>query len=258
MNLLLVEEKDFIVKITLNRPSVLNALNYQVLLELEQVIEKIKLNRHFRVVIFTGSGEKAFCVGADLKERETLSNLEVIRNLNKINELFLAIEQLPQITICAINGHALGGGLELALACDFRIASENAMFGLPETSLGIIPGAGGTQRLSRLIGEAKALHLIISARKISSEEALALGIVTKVVPQKDLHFATEEFINSFINNAPIAIEQAKFAVKNGLKVDLQTGLAIERKAYEFTLSTEDRIEALKAFKDKRKPHFKGR
>lgn len=258
MGSLLFYENNYIAKIILNRPSVLNALNYQLLVELEEAIEQIKNNRQIRAVVISGSGEKAFCVGADLKERITLTEADVKRNLNKINALFCSIEQLPQITICAINGHALGGGLELALSCDFRLAASNALLGLPETSLGIIPGAGGTQRLSRLIGETKALELIISAKKITSEEALQLGIVSKVVPQQNLNDSVEEFIASFINNAPIALEQAKFAVKAGSKVDLQTGLAIERKAYEFTLSTEDRIEALKAFKEKRKPQFKGK
>lgn len=255
---LFFEENEPMAKITLNRPSVLNALNYQLLIELENVIEKIKTNRNIRVVIFTGSGQKAFCVGADLKERLTLTNSQVLRNLNKINDLFCSIEQLPQITICALNGHAFGGGLELALACDFRIASDKALLGLPETSLGIIPGAGGTQRLSRLIGESKALHLIISAKKMTAQEALHYGIVSEVVPYENLHNAVTEFINCFIHNAPIAIEQAKFAVKVGSKVDLQTGLAIERKAYERTLLTEDRMEALKAFHEKRKPKFKGK
>lgn len=258
MHSLLYEENNSIAKIILNRPSVLNALNYPLLLDLEKIIGNIKTNRNIRAVIITGSGEKAFCVGADLKERLTLSNLEVIRNLNKMNELFCSIEKLPQITICSMNGHALGGGLELALACDFRIASNHALIGFPETSLGIIPGAGGTQRLSRLIGVSKALQLIISAKKISSQEALLSGIVTEVVPQEKLNTAVNQFISTFINNAPIALEQAKFAVKVGASLDLQSGLAIERKAYEATLSTEDRLEALKAFNEKRKPTFKGK
>ena len=157
-----------------------------------------------------------------------------------------------------INGYAFGGGMELALACDFRIAAESALMGLTETGLAIIPGAGGTQRLPRLIGEAKALELILTARKLTAADALAYGVVTKVVPIENLLQETTLFVDSILANGPIALQQAKFAIKHGMNVDLQTGLAIERKAYEMTIPTEDRIEALMAFAEKRKPVFTGK
>lgn len=180
------------------------------------------------------------------------------RNLNRFGEVFTLIEQLPQPTICVLNGYAFGGGLELALACDFRIAAETVSLGLTETGLGIIPGAGGTQRLPRLIGEAKALELILTAKRMTAHEALDYGVVTKVAPVESLHEVTAEFAALILRNAPIAIQQAKFAVKQGMKTDIQTGLQIERKAYELTIPTEDRIEALNAFAEKRTPQFKGR
>ena len=244
--------------ITLNRPSAMNAFNYDMLVELGQITESIRINPDIRVVIFTGSGDRAFSVGADLKERKTLTDWQVKRNIYKIGDVFTAIDNLPQPTIAMMNGYAFGGGMELALACDFRIAAETALMGLTETGLAIIPGAGGTQRLPRLIGEAKALELILTARKLTAEDALAYGVVTKIVPSEKLLQETATFADSILANGPIAVQQAKFAIKHGMNVDLQTGLAIERKAYEMTIPTEDRIEALTAFAEKRKPVFKGK
>jgi len=157
-----------------------------------------------------------------------------------------------------MNGFAFGGGMELALACDFRIAADTALMGLTETGLAIIPGAGGTQRLPRLIGEAKALELILTARRMSAAEALSYGVLTKVATPENLVQETANFADSILANGPIALQQAKFAIKHGMNVDMQTGLAIERKAYELTIPTEDRIEALNAFSEKRKPVFKGK
>ncbi|MGE7665874.1 enoyl-CoA hydratase-related protein [Ureibacillus composti] len=258
MGLVRLDKEDHITYITLNRPDVLNALNYELLLELQAIIETIHLDSTVRVVVITGAGDKAFSVGADLKERKTLPNEFVTRNLNKFNEVFSSIEQLPQPTICALNGYAFGGGLELALACDFRFAADHITIGLTETSLGIIPGAGGTQRLPRIIGETKALELILTAKRLSALEAMEYGLLTKIAPAEQLLEEVNLFAQSIMQNAPIAIEQAKFAVKQGMKVDIQTGLQIERKAYELTIPTEDRIEALQAFAEKRKPNFKGK
>lgn len=252
------EQKDAVAYVTLNRPESMNALNYQSLHELGQVVEGIRIDPDVRAVIFTGSGNKAFCVGADLKERKTLTDSMVRRNLNKISDVFTMIDQLPQPTIAVINGFAFGGGLELALACDFRIAVDTAVMGLTETGLAIIPGAGGTQRLPRLIGESKAMELIMTARRISAEEALHLGLVTQKATLDSLEDTVKAFVDSLLANGPIAIQQAKFAIKQGMMADLQTGLAIERKAYEMTLPTEDRVEALIAFSEKRKPVFKGK
>ncbi|WKA59667.1 enoyl-CoA hydratase-related protein [Planococcus shenhongbingii] len=244
--------------ITLNRPDSMNAFNYDMLAELSQVVEAIRINPDIRVVIFTGAGEKAFSVGADLKERKTLTEQHVKRNIFKIGEVFTTIENLPQPTIAMINGFAFGGGMELALACDFRIITDDTLLGLTETSLAIIPGAGGTQRLPRLIGESKAMELILTARRLKPAEALDYGLVTKVVPRTELVEVTAQFADMMLANGPIALQQAKFAIKNGMNADLQTGLNIERKAYELTIPTEDRVEALMAFSEKRKPVFKGK
>lgn len=258
MNTVKYEQKDFIAYVTLDRPDMLNAFNYEMLEQLSNVMESIQIHPDIRLVIITGSGDKAFSVGADLKERKTLPDTLVKRNLNRFGEVFTLIEQLPQPTICVLNGYAFGGGLELALACDFRIAADTVSLGLTETGLGIIPGAGGTQRLPRLIGEAKALELILTAKRMTAHEAFDYGVVTKVAPVESLHEVTADFAALILRNAPIAIQQAKFAVKQGMKTDIQTGLQIERKAYELTIPTEDRIEALNAFAEKRPPQFKGR
>ncbi len=244
--------------ITLNRPEALNAFNYETLEELQRTVEDIRINPDVRIVIFTGAGDKAFSVGADLKERKTLSQTEVKRNVYKIGEVFSLIDHLPQPTIAAINGFAFGGGMELALSCDFRLAAQGTKMGLTETSLAIIPGAGGTQRLPRLIGQAKALELILTARRLTTEDALHYGLLTKAVPQEQLLEECLKLAEEMLANGPVALQQAKFAVKQGMNADLQTGLQIERKAYEVTIPTEDRLEALQAFSEKRKPEFKGR
>lgn len=258
METLLYEQRGNLAIVTLHRPVGLNAFNYDMITELGQITEAIRINPDIRVVIFTGSGERSFSVGADLKERKNLTDSQVKRNLYKIGEVFTAIENLPQPTIAMINGFAFGGGIELALACDFRIAATSAKMGLTETSLAIIPGAGGTQRLPRLIGETKALELILTARRLTADEAFDYGILTKVVQDDHLTDQTIDFANAILKNGPVALQQAKFAVKHGMNVDLQTGLSIERKAYELTIPTEDRIEALTAFAEKRSPVFKGK
>jgi enoyl-CoA hydratase/carnithine racemase len=256
LNSILYTVEKNLAAITLNRPEVFNCFNYEMLLELEAAVEDIRTNSEVRAVIFTGAGEKAFCAGADLKERKTLSDEQVKRNLYKIGEVFTKIDALPQPTIAAINGYAFGGGMELALSCDFRLIAEGTSVGLTETGLGIIPGAGGTQRLPRIIGEAKALELILTARKITSQQALEYGLVLNAVP--DVMEAAAGLAEEMLQNGPIALQQAKFSIKQGMNADLQTGLHIERKAYEVTIPTEDRVEALTAFSEKRKPVFKGK
>jgi len=258
MEQVLLEIQNHVAVITINRAEALNAFDYDTLLELKQKIESIRVNQEVRAVIFTGAGEKAFSVGADLKERRHLTEEQVKRNLNKINEVFTDIDLLPQPTVAAINGFAFGGGMELALACDFRIAAHDAVMGLTETSLAIIPGAGGTQRLPRLIGQAKALELILTARRLTANEADHYGMLTRVVDRSNLLSECFAFCSQLLANGPVAIQQAKFAIKNGMNADMHTGLQIERKAYEITLPTEDRIEALQAFSEKRKPNFKGK
>lgn len=258
MSSVVYEIENSIAFVTLNRPEALNCFNFEALKQLEEIVEELRVKSEARVIIFTGAGEKAFSVGADLKERKTLSEAEVRRNVYKIGDVFARIESLPQPTIAAINGFAFGGGMELALACDFRIAVEDTMMGLTETSLAIIPGAGGTQRLPRLVGVTKALELILTARRFSSTEALSYGIVSQVAAKEELMDTCVSFANEMLKNGPIALQQAKFAIRQGMNADLQTGLQIERKAYEVTIPTEDRAEALIAFSEKRSPVFKGK
>lgn len=215
--------------VTLNRPEQLNCFDYETLIECEEIVEAISMDRDIRAVIFTGAGEKAFSAGADLKERRTLTEKEVRRNVRKIREVFTAIEELPQPTIAAINGYALGGGLELALACDFRYASQTAKLGLTEVSWAIIPGAGGTQRLTRLVGISKAKELILTARRVEAEQAEKIGLVNKVSEPDKLMEEAIELADEMMKNGPLAVIQAKHAINHGSNTDVHTGLAIEQK-----------------------------
>jgi enoyl-CoA hydratase/carnithine racemase len=244
--------------ITVNRPDVLNCFDYGTLSELQEVIDAVYADDDIRIVIFTGAGEKAFSAGADLKERKTLNDAEVRRNVKSIRDVFNSIAGLPQPTIAAVNGYALGGGFEWLLSCDFAIAAEGVSLGLTETSWAIIPGAGGTQRLPRLIGEMKAKELIFTAKKLTAEEACRLGILLKVVPRDQLMSVCEELAADIMKNGPIAVKQAKYAITQGMNTNLQTGMAIEGKAYELTIPTQDRLEALQAFSERRKTHFTGK
>ncbi|WLD94131.1 enoyl-CoA hydratase-related protein [Alkalihalobacillus sp. AL-G] len=257
MSSILYEVKNHIAYVTINRPEVLNCFNLDTLKQLGDVVEQIHHNPEVRVAIFTGAGDKSFSAGADLKERKSLTEHEVRRNVTKIREVFTAVDKLPQPTIAAVNGYAFGGGFELALSCDFRIAVEGAKMGLTELGWAIIPGAGGTQRLPRLIGQAKAMELILTAKKLSSEEALGYGIVNEVVSGDSLIQTAEQWAERMLQNGPIALKQAKYAIKQGMNVDLETGLNLEAKAYEVTIPTKDRVEALVAFGEKRPPQFKG-
>jgi methylglutaconyl-CoA hydratase len=243
--------------ITLNRPEAANALSTALLNDLAQLLRDLAFERDVRVVIFTGAGEKVFCAGADLKERAGMNESEVRQTVALIRETINQIEQLPQPVICALNGSAFGGGLELALACDIRIAADTAQLGLTETSLGIIPGAGGTQRLPRLIGKGKAKELIFTAKRITAKEAEQIGLVEYAVPREQLMEKAMEIAEQIVANAPIALTQAKIAINRGLDVDLATGLRIEQMAYDITIPTKDRLEGLQAFKEKRKPVYKG-
>lgn len=251
------EANNHIGYVTINRPDVLNCFDYETLSLLGEIVDEIRTNKDVRVIIFTSAGNKAFSAGADLKERKTLTESEVRRNVNKIRTVFNDIALLPQPTIAAVNGHAFGGGFELMLACDFRIAVKEATMGLTELKWAIIPGAGGTQRLPRLIGEAKAKELILTAKKVTADEANNLGILTKVVEREHLMDESISLADEMMANGPVALQQAKYAINYGLGVDLQTGLAIEAKAYEITIPTKDRIEALYAFNEKRPPVFLG-
>jgi|TARA_B100002003_G_scaffold250287_1_gene289137 enoyl-CoA hydratase/carnithine racemase len=257
-NILLTEEKEQVALLTLNRPEVMNALNFSLLYALKEQIEALRIRSDIRVIIITGAGDKAFCAGADLKERATLNPAQVKEFILTIKNLFSSIEYLNKPVIAAINGIALGGGTELALASDIRIAASNASLGLTETRLAIIPGAGGTQRLPRLVGRGKAKELIFTGRRVMAEEALQINLVNHTCESALLIEECQKMAAMICETGPIAIEQAKYAINYGLETDLQTGLAIESNAYWVTIPTEDRLEALAAFGEKRKPVFKGK
>ncbi|MGA9175328.1 MAG: enoyl-CoA hydratase-related protein [Thermoactinomyces sp.] len=253
----LLDKKDELAIVTINRPEVHNALNRSVLSELAQVVDELANDRQTRVVIITGAGEKAFSAGADLKERRTMSEEEVRRFINLIRDTFTKIEQMPKPVIAAINGVALGGGTELALACDLRIVAEHAILGLTEVSLGIIPGAGGTQRLPRLVGKAKAKEWIFTAKKVTATEAERWGLANQVTPKGKALETALEWAQAIKDQAPLALAEAKFAIDRGIETDLATGLLLETKAYETLIPTKDRLEGLAAFKEKRKPRYTG-
>ncbi|GAJ40020.1 enoyl-CoA hydratase [Saccharococcus caldoxylosilyticus] len=250
-------QENGIAIVTLNRPEAANALSSSLLNELSELLGDLAFRKDIRVVIVTGAGEKVFCAGADLKERAGMNETEVRKTVALIRETINQVEQLPQPVIAVLNGSAFGGGLELALACDIRVAVDTAQLGLTETSLGIIPGAGGTQRLPRLIGKGKAKELIFTAKRITAQEAAQIGLVEYVVPRAQLMEKALEIAGQIAANAPIAVRQAKLAVNRGLDVDLATGLRLEQMAYEVTIPTKDRLEGLQAFKEKRKPVYKG-
>lgn len=253
-----VDVEDGIAILTLMRAQVANALSIQMLHEMNEALQTIQYDRSIRVVIVTGDGEKAFCAGADLKERKGMSEEEVRKTVALIGQTITHFETLAQPVIAAINGVAFGGGLELALACDVRIASDDAKLGLTETALGIIPGAGGTQRLPRLIGVGKAKELIYTARRLSANEAFTYGIVEHVVAPEELLAEAKALAAEMAKNAPLSLIQAKTAINQGMQTDITTGLQIESLAYSRLLYTEDRLEGLKAFQEKRSPVYSGK
>jgi enoyl-CoA hydratase/carnithine racemase len=256
--LLLVREEEGVATLTLNRPEVMNSLNFQLLFALKDAIDGFRFRRDVRVLIVTGAGEKAFCSGADLKERATLPPEKVREYIFTIRNLFTSIEELNKPVIAAVNGIALGGGTELALASDIRIASTNASMGLTEARLAIIPGAGGTQRLPRLVGRGRAKEMIFTGRRVDAAEAERIGLVNRVAAPHELLGECRKLAAMICETGPIAIEQAKYAINHGVETDIATGLAIESNAYWVCIPTEDRLEGLAAFKEKRKPLYKGK
>ncbi|MBI5843348.1 MAG: enoyl-CoA hydratase/isomerase family protein [Deltaproteobacteria bacterium] len=254
----IAEKRGQVALITLNRPELMNSVNFDLLLGLKAEIDRVRFDTDTRVVIITGAGEKAFCAGADLKERATYPEAKVREFIFTIRSLFSSIETLPQPVIAAVNGVALGGGTELSLACDIRYASKTATLGLTETRLAIIPGAGGTQRLPRLIGRGRAKELIFTGRRVSADEALNLGMVNRVCEPGQLIDDCMALADEILGCGPIAIAQAKYAINAGIETDIATGMAIESNAYWLTIPTEDRLEGLAAFREKRKPVYKGK
>jgi enoyl-CoA hydratase/carnithine racemase len=261
---ILIQERtqEGILILTLNRPEAMNCFNVEMLAALADAIREANFDQELRCIVITGApGEDpkkaAFSTGADLKERRTMTPDQVRRYIFTIRNTFTAVEQVRVPVIAAINGFAFGGGIELALACDLRIAAANAVMGLTETSLAIIPGAGGTQRLPRIIGIAKAKELIFTARRIDAGTALAIGLVNRVVEAGELMPAALDLAREIAKNGPIGVAQAKFAINCGMEASLGVALPLESKAYEVTIPTKDRLEALAAFAEKRKPVFKG-
>ncbi len=255
---LLVEEAGGVMTLTINRPQNMNAVNRALLAAMKTQVDDLRFRKDIRVVIVTGAGEKAFCAGADLKERAGMEEVEVRQFIFTIRNLFTSLETLNKPVIAAVNGIALGGGTELALASDIRIASNTATMGLTETRLAIIPGAGGTQRMPRLIGVGKAKELIFTGRRVGAEEALSIGLVNKICAPDELISECHKMAEMILETGPIAIEQAKYAINAGIETDINTGLGIESNAYWLTIPTEDRLEGLKAFREKRKPEYKGK
>ncbi len=255
---LIVETKDRIARVTVNRPKVLNALNEKTVRELHAAFASFREDPGVGVVILTGAGEKAFVAGADINELAAMSALGGEASSRLGQEVLATVENLGKPVIAAVNGFALGGGCELALACHMRFASETAKLGLPEVGLGIIPGYGGTQRLPRLIGLGRALELICTARMIDATEAHRLGLVNAVLPAADLLAHCERVAGEILARGPIAVRLAMNAAIRGVETDMGHGLEIEAVAFGLASATEDMREGLKAFLEKRKPAFRGK
>jgi methylglutaconyl-CoA hydratase len=254
-----VEREGAIEIWTMDRPDRMNALSRAVVREIGRLAREADRSADVRAVVLTGGGDRAFCAGADLKERQGMNEEEVRDFLSLYRVSFGHLDRMRKPVIAAINGVAFGGGLELALACDLRVMAASTTIGLTETSLAIIPGAGGTQRLTRIVGEAKAKELILLARRIDAPEALALGIVARVAPPGQTALACAlELAKPLSEGAPVALGAALDAIDAASDLPLEAGLSFERTCYERTLVTEDRLEALAAFREKRKPVYRGR
>ncbi len=255
---LLVEIRDHVARVTINRPDKLNALNAKAKSEMKSLFEYLKANDEVFVVVLTGAGEKAFVAGTDIKELTELTT-ESGRAFSEGGQvIFNLIENLGKPVIAAINGYALGGGLELALACHLRIASENAKFGQPEVNLGIIPGYGGTQRLARLVGKGRAMEMILTGEPIDAQEALRIGLVNRVVPAGELHAVAKAMAQKIISKGQIAIRMALKAINMTHETNLTDGQALEASLFGVCCGTEDFKEGTKAFLEKRTPVFRKR
>jgi methylglutaconyl-CoA hydratase len=257
-HILVERHPDGVAWVTLNRPEALNALSRQVNLDLTRLAAELGADRDARTVVLTGAGDKAFCAGADLKERKGVSAEDTRPFVDAISGAINAWARIPKVTIAVLNGHAFGGGMELALACDIRIAVEDAQMALTEVRLGIIPGAGGTQRLPRLIGVARAKELILLGRRIDAARAYEIGLVMQVSPRARLRQDVEAILAELAGCAPRSVEMAKQAIDRGIEVGIDEGLRIERACYDVTLFTEDRNEGLRAFAERRPPRYTGR
>ena len=260
-----MEYKNIIVSVengigilTINRPKVLNALNMETLKEIQLGAQEIRDNAGIRVVIITGAGEKAFVAGADIQEMAGMNSIEALEFSRLGHFTIKMIQDLDRPAIAAVNGFALGGGTEIALACDFIYASENARLGLPEVTLGVFPGFGGTQRLPRLIGKGKAKEMIYTGKMITAQEAFQMGIVNRVVAPASLMEETKKVAAQIAGNGPVGVKLAKMLVDSGFNMDLPEACSLESYAFGLAFSTHDQKEGMKAFLEKRKPDYQGR
>lgn len=259
MNNLLLEVENGIALLTINRPKALNALNSETLSELNQCLSELEIREDVNVVILTGSGEKSFVAGADISEMVNATPKEGRAMGLLAREAFGRLENMPQVTIAAVNGFALGGGCEISMSCDIRIAAENAKFGQPECGLGILPGFGGTQRLARLVGKGRAKELIFTCDMIDAQEACRIGLANHVVPQAELIDYCKKMAGRIMKNGPFAVTLAKQAINTGMDTDLDSGLKLEANLFGLSFSTEDKKEGMTAFLEKRKEkHFVGK
>ncbi len=255
---LLVEQRDAVTVLTVHRPEVLNALNRETLGEIEDAARRFVADPGQGALIITGSGDKSFISGADINELAVLDPRGA-EDISRFGQRVLeTLEQAPKPVIAAVNGYAFGGGCELALACHLRLASENAVLGLPEVTLGIIPGYGGTQRLPRLIGGARALELLVTGRRVKAEEAERIGMVNRIVPQEQLLSETEKLARAILKNGPLAVAAVLEAVSRGLQLPLGDGLRLESGLFGILAASEDMHEGLKAFLEKRPPQYRRR
>ena len=251
MEFITYETEGFVGILTINRPKALNALNSQVLGEIDEVLDAVDLE-NTRALILTGAGDKSFVAGADIAEMSTLTKAEGEAFGKKGNDVFRKLETFPIPTIAAVNGFALGGGCEISMSCDIRLCAENAVFGQPEVGLGITPGFGGTQRLARLVGTGIAKEMIYTARNIKAERAYAIGLVNNVVPAEELMAAVMKMANGIAKNAPIAVANSKKAINNGLQTDIDGGIAIEVEEFSNCFATEDQTYGMTCFLEKTK------
>lgn len=255
---ILYDKKANIAYITVNRPKVLNALNMATMEELRRAFTAAKEDPEVRVVIFTGAGEKAFIAGADVNELQKHNAVQGKEYTHRGQSVLDLIENLGKPVIACVNGFALGGGCEIAMACTMRLASENAKLGQPEVKLGIIPGYGGTQRLPRLVGKGIAMQLVLTGEMITAQEAHRIGLVNEVVPQAELIARAEAIAQKIIANAPLAVQYAIEAVNKGMEMSLPEALYLEATLFGVCCASEDKLEGTTAFLEKRTPNFKGR
>lgn len=255
---LLFAVEDGVGTLTINRPKSMNALNSDTLTEIGAALTEIKNDPAVKVLVITGSGQKAFVAGADISQMVSMNSIEAAALSELAHNAFQTIESLPQITIAAVNGYCLGGGFELANSCDIRVAAETAKFGQPEVGLGIVPGFGGTQRLTRLVGRGKAKEIIATGAQITAQDAKAIGAVEEVVPLDQLMDKVHEIAHQIMKNGPVAVRMAKYVIDKGADLELNTAISFETQMWAQTFATEDQKAGMTAFLEKRKADFSGK